>query len=95
MHTLISFNNVMMKEQIWTHLADIRHLSWSVSLLHVPEESWLTIKCHFTDLTLGWRNSVLHHYNISQHATEQCLCIMVCSHRTFTEHSCELYPMKN
>ena len=40
-----------------THLADVRHLSWFVSALHVPEERRLTAKVQLTDLTLSWINN--------------------------------------
>lgn len=47
-------------------LADIRHLSRFVSVLHMPEEGRLTVKIHLTDLTRHYRENqhLLHNADI-------------------------------
>lgn len=38
---------------ILTHLANVRHLSRLMSILHVLQKEWLTLKCPLTDLALS------------------------------------------
>lgn len=55
-------------------LADVGHLSWSVSVLHVLEERRLVRKRQLTDLARAWREQWFHRASTTVGEDKRNIC---------------------